>query len=76
MLTTGELIAMLAQLPRDTEVRIGDVAEQDDLHCSVGKVKHRNAMVIIIHGDDEIWKDETLASQVLAEQLWPEEDEG
>lgn len=74
MLTTGELIKVLATLPTDTEVRIGDVAEQDELHCSTGKVVHRSRMAIFITGHDEIWRDETLASEVLAEQLWPEED--
>jgi hypothetical protein len=74
MLTSGELMKILAPLPADTEVRIGDVAEQDELHCSTGKVMHRSRMVIFITGSDEIWRDETLASEVLAEQLWPEED--
>lgn len=75
MLTAGELMQALAALPRDTEVRLGDVSEQDELHCSVGKIKHRAGYAILIHGSDEIWRDETLASEVLAEQLWPEEDE-
>lgn len=74
MLTTGELIKVLVKLPADTEVRIGDVAEQDDLHCSVGKVQHRSEKVILITGGDQIWRDETLASSIHAEQLWPEED--
>ncbi len=70
-----ELTQVLSSLPEDTELRIGDVAEQDDLHCSLGKVVHRNGVVILITGSDEIWKDETLASLVLSETLWPKEDE-
>lgn len=70
-----ELIAVLQQLPDDTEVRIGDVAEQDDLHCSLGKVVHRNGVAVLVTGSDEIWKDETLASLVLSETLWPREEE-
>ena len=70
-----ELTQVLSSLPEDTELRIGDVAEQDDLHCSLGKVVHRNGVVILITGSDEIWKDETLASLVLSETLWPKADE-
>lgn len=70
-----ELTQVLSSLPEDTEIRIGDVAEQDDLHCSLGKVVHRNGVVVLITGSDEIWKDETLASLVLSETLWPKEDE-
>lgn len=74
-MNAGELIAVLAAMSPTTEVRIGDVAEQDDLHCSLGKVVHRNGVVILVTGPDEIWKDETLASLVLSETLWPKEDE-
>lgn len=74
MLTSGELMKVLAKLPTDTEVRIGDVAEQDELHCSLGKVMYRSRMVIFITDSEEIWRDETLASEIHAEQLWPEED--
>ncbi len=70
-----ELTQVLSSLPEDTEIRIGDVAEQDDLHCSLGKVVHRNGVAVLITGSDEIWKDETLASLVLSETLWPKEDE-
>ncbi len=58
----------------DMEVRIGDVSEGDDLHCSVGKVVVRGGCVVLVPGDDDIWKDETLASTILSQQLWPEED--
>lgn len=75
MLTTGELIKVLVKLPVDTEVRIGDVAEQDDLHCSTGKVQFRSNKVILITGNDQIWRDETIASSVHAELLW-EDDSG
>ena len=72
MLTTGALIKLLHRLPVDTEVRIGDVAEQDDLHCSLGKVQYRSKKVILITGNDQIWRDETLASSVHAERLGEE----
>ena len=74
-MNAGELIAVLAAMNPNEEVRIGDVAEQDDLHCSLGKVVHRNGVVVLITGNDEIWKDETLASLVLSETLWPKEEE-
>lgn len=70
-----ELTNVLSWLPEDTEDRIGDVAEQDDLHCSLGKVVHRNGVVVLVTGSDEIWKDETLASLVLSETLYPTEEE-
>lgn len=56
------------------DVRIGDVSEGDDLHCSVGKVVVRGGCVVLVPGDDDVWKDETLASTILSQQLWPEED--
>lgn len=56
------------------DVRIGDVSEEDDLHCSVGRVVLRNNCVIFVTGDDDVWKDETVASTILSQQLWPEED--
>ena len=58
----------------DMEVRIGDVSEGDDLHCSVGKIVMRGGYIVIVHGDEGLWKDETLASTILSQQLWPEED--
>ena len=58
----------------DMEVRIGDVSEGDDLHCSVGKVIVRSGCIVFVHGDEGLWKDETLASTILSQQLWPEED--
>lgn len=60
---------------QNMDVRIGDVSEGDDLHCSVGKVIVRGGCVVLIPGDDDVWKDETLASTILAQQLWPEETE-
>lgn len=60
---------------QNMDVRIGDVSEGDDLHCSVGKVIVRGGCVVLIPGDDDVWKDETLASNILAQQLWPEETE-
>lgn len=73
MLTVRDLMLVLNKLPADMEVRIGDVAEQDELHCSVGRVVERSGMVIFITGGT-LWRDETLASSIHAEQLWPEED--
>jgi hypothetical protein len=66
---------LLAGVPRDAEVRIGDVSEQDDLHCSVGRVIRRSGCVVLDPGDDDVWRDETLSSEILAENLWPEEKE-
>ncbi|MCK5644859.1 MAG: hypothetical protein KAJ19_28930 [Gammaproteobacteria bacterium] len=59
----------------DMEVRIGDVSEADDLHCSVGKVVMRGGCIVLVPGDDDVWKDEALASTILSQQLWPEEEE-
>lgn len=73
-LTIRELVIALAEFPADTEIRIGDVSEADDLHCSVGKIVDRGGCIILIHGDEGLWKDETLASTILSQQVWPEED--
>jgi hypothetical protein len=75
MLTAGRLMKLLAGVPRDMEIRIGDVSEQDDLHCSVGRVIRRSGCVVLDPGDDDVWRDETLSSEILAENLWPEEKE-
>lgn len=75
MLTSRKLIEAIRSLSVDTEIRIADVAEQDDLHCSVGRVVFRNGCIILVPGDDQVWKDETLASLVRSETLWPEEDD-
>lgn len=76
-----DLVISVTNLPADVvekmgdqEVRIGDVAEGDDLHCSVGKAVYRNGCIILVPGDDDVWKDETLASEILSTQLWPEEE--
>jgi hypothetical protein len=73
MLTVRELIAMLPVTEAeaaDMEVRIGDVAEADDLHCSVGRVVKRAGCIVLVPGDDDVWKDETLSSTILMEHLW------
>jgi hypothetical protein len=77
MLTAGDLILALAALPRDTEIRIGDVSEGDDLHVSVDRVVLRSQCAVLVPGEDDIWRDEQLASEILMRQLWPkEEDDG
>ena len=70
-----ELFKALLEEDTSMEVRIGDVAEGDELHCSVGRVIRRGSRIIIVPGDDDIWYDETVATEVLAEELWPEEKE-
>jgi hypothetical protein len=75
MLTAAELMRRLAAVPRDTPIRVGDVSEHDDLHCSVGRVVHRSGCIVLVPGNDDIWQDETLASDVLSKTLWPEEKE-
>lgn len=75
MLTMKELMAALAPLPADTEVRIGDVSEGDDLHVSVDRVVLRSGCVVLVPGEDDIWRDETLSSEILMSQLWPKEDD-
>ena len=74
MLTANQLINLLLSVPDDAEVRIGDVSEGDDLHVSVGALVLRSQCVVLVPGDDDIWKDETLASEVLSQKLWPEEE--
>lgn len=76
-----DLVVAVTSLPDDVvekmgdlEVRIGDVAEGDDLHCSVGKAVYRNGCIVLVPGDDDVWKDETLASEILSVQFWPEEE--
>jgi len=71
--TAAELISCLAVLPRDTEIRIGDVSEGDDLHCSVGGVVLRSERVVLVPGDDDVWKDETISSTIHMKRLWPED---
>jgi len=66
-----ELAHAIAKLPIDTEIRIGDVSEGHDLHCSVGAVVVRNGCVVLVPGDDDVWRDETLSSEVLMERIWP-----
>jgi len=70
-----QLMAVLAPLPADTEVRVGDVSEGHDLHVSVGEAVLRGQSVVLVPGDDDIWKDETLSSEILMSQLWPKEGE-
>ncbi len=70
-----ELIRLLTTRSASTEIRIGDVAEGDDLHCSVGKVVIRGDCIVLTPGDDDIWRDETVASAQMSEHLWPEEKE-
>lgn len=70
-----QLMAALAPLPSGMEVRVGDVSEGHDLHCSVGEVVRRGESVVLVPGDDGVWQDETLSSEILMEQLWPEEGE-
>jgi len=73
MLTVRELMELLPMTETEaatTEVRIGDVAEGDDLHCSVGRVVKRSGCIVLVPGDDDVWKDETLASTILMEHLW------
>lgn len=57
----------------EMEVRIGDVVEGSDLHCSVGTIEMRGNCVVLTPGDDDVWKDETVASAQMSKQLWPEE---
>lgn len=66
---------ILKPLSADTEIRVGDVAEGHDLHCSVGEVVLRSQCVVFVVGDDEIWKDETLSSEIHMKRLWPEEED-
>ena len=75
MLTMRELNAAISKFPTDTEVRIGDVAEGHDLHCSVGEIVFRNGCIVLVPGNDDIWRDETLSSEILMENLWPEESD-
>ena len=75
MLTVNELINTLLTVNDNVEVRIGDVAEGHDLHCSIGQVVERAGCVVFVPGDDDVWKDETLSSEVLMKILWPEIEE-
>lgn len=65
-----ELIRLLTKRSASMEVRIGDVAEGSDLHCSVGIVELRGNCIILTPGDDDVWKDESVASAQMAEHLW------
>ena len=74
-LTVRDLMDKLRFVSQEAEVRIGDVSEKSDLHVSVGAVEHRSQCVVLTPGDDDIWKDETLASNIIGETLWPEEED-
>ncbi len=74
MLTIRDLAMAIASYPAATEVRVGDVSEGHDLHCSVKKVVLRGRCIVLVPGDDDVWKDETLSSEILMESLWPEEE--
>jgi hypothetical protein len=82
-MTIEELLGELAKHSRTRnalavdamEVRVGDVAEGSDLHCSVGEVVVRGNCLVVVPGDDRVWKDETLATEVLSETLWPQKKE-
>jgi len=65
-----ELFNVLMKEDTGMEVRVGDVAEGDDLHCSVGRVVVRGGCVIISPGDDDVWKDESIASSVGSKVLY------
>jgi len=71
-----QLMAVLAPLPADTEIRVGDVSEGHDLHVSVGEAVLRSEAIVLVPGDDNIWRDETLSSEINMTRLWPEEEEG
>jgi hypothetical protein len=82
-MTVEELLGALAKHSRTRnalamEVRVGDVAEGSDLHCSVGEVVVRGNCLVVVPGNDRVWKDETLATEVLSETLWsqPMKEEG
>ncbi len=66
-----EDVLMRADVKGSLEVRIGDVAEGSDLHCSVGKLVIRGGALVLVPGDDAVWKDETVASDVQSVQVWP-----
>ena len=57
----------------DFEVRVGDVAELDALHTTVGSVVIRNQSIIFTPGSNDLWKDETLATEQLKEVLYDED---
>lgn len=73
-LTAQVLELILEDQLIDAEIRIADVSEGHDLHVSVGEVVVRNGCIVLVPGDDDIWKDETLSSEVHMKQLWPEEE--
>ena len=75
MLNVHDLVNTVAKKPTELEVRIGNVAEGSDLHCSVGKVELRGGCIVLTPDDDDVWKDETVASAQLAERLWPTGEE-
>ncbi len=74
MLSVRDLLNAVTKKPVELEVRIGDVAEGSDLHCSVEVAELRGGCLVLTPGGDDVWKDETVASEMLAEQLWPEEE--
>lgn len=78
MITVLDLVKLLTVPDSETagmEVRIGDVSEGDDLHCSVGRIVKRGGCIVLVPGDDDIWKDEMLSSNILMEHLWPPKEE-
>lgn len=70
-----EFITSVVDQSASLEIRIGDVAEGSDLHCSVGRIELRGNCIVLTPGDDDVWKDETVASAQLSEHLWPNEED-
>ena len=72
-----QLVKILLKQPEDIELRVGDVSEGSDLHASVGAVVMRGGGLVLLPGDDDIWRDETLATKNLSEILYiaPTEEE-
>ena len=66
---------MIAEGHGDFDVRVGDVAEKDDLHGGVGSVVKKGECLVINPGDSTLWKDETVASETLSEELWKHKGE-
>jgi len=55
-LTARDLYRLIGDVRSDTEVRIGDVAEGDELHCSVGRVMRQTNEAYALADDMMVWK--------------------
>ena len=69
-ITVLDLKDLLQDLDDHADIRIGDVAEESDLHASVGAIIKRGYSIVFVPGDENVWKDETLTPEMPKEVIY------